>query len=73
MNNRNATIIAQTVNSRVIKDLGLVPNMAAYRITRIDAPGSQTPMYQVYSSLPCHYVGSHSAVYNTPLNKIYKT
>jgi hypothetical protein len=66
------TIVARTVPSRSLTELGLVPNSSAYRIQKANMEGS-TRLFKVYSSLPCHWVGSHSAVLKTPLNELYNS
>jgi hypothetical protein len=72
MKKTNITIIARTVNSNSIRNVGLIPNIAAYKIIRISAD-NQPGLYQLFSSLPCNWVGSYSAVYKTPLNNIYNS
>lgn len=52
--------------------MGLIPNMAGYKIMKINK-NNEGNLYHVYSSLPCSWVGTHSAVYKTALNKIHET
>ncbi len=69
MNDENIVIVARTVNSEQVRSLGLSPNTAGYRITRTNVGTNR--VFRVYSSIPCYWVGSHTAISNTPLNKFY--
>lgn len=39
MNRNDVIIIAQTINDERVKNVGLLPNMAGYRILKISKPG----------------------------------
>lgn len=49
----------------------MAPNAAGYRITKINANSTQGRVFRVYSSIPCYWVGSLTAISDTPLNKFY--
>lgn len=59
MNSKELLIIGRTVDSKAVYNVGLVPNSASYRMRKHD---SVNGAYILYSSLPCYWVGSHSAV-----------
>lgn len=62
-------MIAKTVNSKAVRNLGLVPNSAAYRL-QLETEQGKNKLFKVYSSLPCNWIGSHTAVNNTALNNL---
>lgn len=62
MYGKDFIFIARTVTSTAVSKVGLIPNTAAYRISMEDQT-SKSRLFKLYSSLPCHWVGSHSPVY----------
>jgi hypothetical protein len=70
LNKTNALIYAKTINDPRVEKVGLIPNLAGYRILRLSKPAEQ-PYYRMFSNLPCHWVGTYSPILNTDLNKIH--
>lgn len=70
MNKDKAIIVAKTIDNPSLKSIGLVPNSSAYRMHRYDVDGKV--YYQIYSGLPCSWVGTHTPVSSTELNNILK-
>lgn len=70
MYDKEVILIARTVSSKAVRNVGLVPNSAAYRI-QLESQTGNNKLFKVYSSLPCHWIGTHSPVINTPLNQVY--
>lgn len=70
MNKNDVIIIGQTVNSKEVAKVGLIPNIVAYRALRITKP-DEVGLYRVYSTLPCAWVGSYSPVVESNLNNVY--
>lgn len=67
LNKNDVIIIAETHNDkRLREDVGLVPGVAAYRMSKSD--NSNT--YRLYSSLPCKWTGKYTPVENTKLNEM---
>lgn len=65
LNKDDVIIIAETHNDNRLYDVGLIPGVAAYRLSSVS-----DGYYRLYSSLPCKWVGTCTPVEKTKLNEM---